>query len=81
MQFDDNKQGKLVIDMFARDKLFMRVASAIVTGRSKYNFPLVMTPEIVIEMKDDIPTLVVKAKSIDITEETLRKGVYGVPAI
>lgn len=80
LQFDDKNQGKLVIDMLARDKFFMRVASALVTGRSKYYFPLVMTPEISIEMKADVPTLVVKAKDIDITEDTLRNGIYGVPS-
>lgn len=80
LQFDDKNQGKLVIDMFARDKFFMRVASALVTGRSKYYFPLVMTPQIDIEMKGDVPTLVVKAKDIDITEDTLRNGIYGVPS-
>jgi hypothetical protein len=80
LKFDDNKQGKIVIDMLARDKFFMRAAQAIVTGRGKYYFPLVMTPEITIQMRKDIPTLVVKVKNIDTSDETLRNGIFGVPS-
>lgn len=80
LKLDDKNQGKLVIDLLARDKFFMRVASAIVTGRGKYYFPLVVKPDINIVMKKHIPTLVVKIKDIDTSDETLRNGIYGVPS-
>ena len=39
-----------------------------------------MTPEISFEIREDIPTLVVKIKDVDMTDETLENGMYGVPS-
>jgi hypothetical protein len=78
--FDDKNQGKIVMDLFAKDKFFMRTITGIVTGRQKFFFPVVMIPEISIVMKDDIPTLVVKIKDVDMSDKTLENGAYGVPS-
>ncbi|MGK0367818.1 MAG: hypothetical protein ACI9QD_000957, partial [Thermoproteota archaeon] len=112
VQFDDNKQGKIIIDLYAREKFWLRMAETIFTGRSKYYFPAVAIPRFAFEMNKyyrvvDIttkverliksgvkkeatekviaspelyPTFQVYIDSMDITEETLNNGAYGVPS-
>jgi hypothetical protein len=78
--FDDEAQGKLVLDLLAREKFFKRMLMAIGTGRSKYYFPGVLIPEFSIVNKNKIPHLVLRIKDIDITDETLMNGAYGLPS-
>jgi hypothetical protein len=75
--FDNDEQGKLVLDLLAREKFFKRMLMAIGTGRSKYFFPGVLIPEFSIVNKNKIPHLVVKIKDVDITDDTLMNGAYG----
>ncbi|MBT7608892.1 MAG: hypothetical protein HN576_03995 [Bacteriovoracaceae bacterium] len=78
--FDDENQGKIIMDLYARDKFWMRAITGIVTGRQKFFFPIVMIPEISFVIKDKIPTLVVKIKDVDMSDKTLDNGIYGVPS-
>ena len=71
-------QGKVVIDILVKPNFFQSLGLAIATFRSKLYFPLILVPEIVVEMKNNIPNLIIKIKDIDMTEETLRNGLYGV---
>lgn len=77
---DDNsgEQGKLVMDILIQPNFFQKLGLAITTFRSKFYFPLIIMPEISLEMKNNIPSLVFKVKDIDMSEETLRKGLHGV---
>jgi hypothetical protein len=78
--FDDEFQGKLVLDLLAREKFFKRMLMTVATGRSKYFFPGVLIPEFSMVLKKNIPHLVVKIKDIDISDETLMDGAYGIPS-
>jgi hypothetical protein len=80
LMFDDKEQGKMVIDLYARDKFLTRTLTGVVTGRQKFYFPIVMTPEIGFVVKDEIPTLVVKIKDVDMSDDTFKNGMYGVPS-
>jgi hypothetical protein len=71
-------QGKIVLDILIKPNFFQSIGLAIATLRSKLYFPLIITPEISLKMKKNIPTLIFKVKDIDMTEDTLRKGLYGV---
>lgn len=71
-------QGKIVLDILIKPNFFQSLGLAIATFRTKFYFPLVISPEIFLEMKNNMPTLVFKVKDIDMTEETLRRGLFGV---
>ncbi len=72
------QQGKVVVDIMIKPKFFMSLGLAIATLKTKLYFPIIIVPELDFEMKNNIPQLVIKVKDIDMTEETLRKGLYGV---
>ncbi len=74
----EEQQGKIVVDIMVKPKFFQSIGLAIATFRTKLYFPLILVPELSVKMKNNIPTLVVKVKDIDMTEETLRNGLYGV---
>jgi hypothetical protein len=74
----EEQQGKIVVDIMVKPKFFQSIGLAIATFRTKLYFPLILVPELTVIMKNNIPTLVVKVKDIDMTEETLRNGLYGV---
>jgi hypothetical protein len=78
--FDDKNQGKIVMDFFAKDKFLTRTLTGVITGRQKFFFPIIMTPEISFKIKNEIPTLLVKIKDVDISDQTLENGMYGVPS-
>jgi hypothetical protein len=71
-------QGKIVLDILIKPNFFQSLGMAIATFRTKLYFPLIITPEISFELDGKTPTVVFKVKDIDMTEETLRKGLYGV---
>ena len=77
---DDNSgsQGKIVMDILIKPNFFQSLGMAIATFRSRIYFPLIIIPEVTIEMKGNTPHLVFKVKDIDMTEETLRQGIHGV---
>jgi hypothetical protein len=75
---DQANQGKVVVDILVKPNFFLSLGMAIATFRSKLYFPLILIPEIVVEMKNNIPNLVIKIKDIEMSEETLRKGLHGV---
>ena len=75
---DQADQGKVVVDILVKPNFFLSLGLAIATFRSKLYFPLILIPEIVVEMNNNIPNLVIKIKDIDMSEETLRKGLHGV---
>ncbi len=77
---DDNSgsQGKIVMDILIKPNFFKSLGMAIATFRSRLYFPLIIIPEVSIEMKGNTPQMVFKVKDIDMTEETLRKGLHGV---
>jgi hypothetical protein len=74
----EETQGKIVVDIMIKPKFFQSIGLAIATFRTKLYFPLILVPELKVIMKNNIPTLVIKVKDIDMTEETLRHGLYGV---
>ena len=74
----DENQGKIVVDIMVKPRFFQSIGLAIATFRTKLYFPLILVPELTVEMKNNIPTLVIKIKDIDMSEETLRNGLYGV---
>jgi len=78
LMLDDTNQGKVVVDILAREKFFKRMLMTVGIGRGKINFPCVIIPEITVKMIDDIPNLIIKIKDVDLAEETLRNGIYGV---
>ena len=71
-------QGKVAIDIMIKPNFFQKVGLAITTFKSKLYFPLIITPMITTEMIDGVPSLVIKVSDIDMSEETLRQGLYGI---
>ena len=71
-------QGKIAIDILIKPNFFQKIGLAITTFKTKLYFPLIVTPQISTVLKDGIPNLIIKVSDIDMSEETLRKGLYGI---
>jgi hypothetical protein len=75
---NSNSQGKIVMDILVKPNFFQSFGMAVATFRTKLYFPLIIIPEISLEMKNNTPSLVFKVKDIDMSEDTLRQGLHGV---
>jgi hypothetical protein len=73
-----SEQGKIVVDVLVQPRFFQKLGLSLLTFKKKIYFPLVITPEVGFEVIHSIPHLVVKVKDFDLTEETLKFGIYGV---
>jgi hypothetical protein len=71
-------QGKIAIDIMIQPKFFQKIGLAIATFKTKLYFPLIISPKISTELINGIPHLVIQVNDIDMTEETLRQGLYGI---
>ncbi len=72
------QQGRLVVDIMVKPRFFQAVGLAVATFRTKLYFPLVIVPELKVEEVAGVPNLVVRVADIDLSEETLRRGIDGV---
>jgi len=78
MIFDDDDQGKVVMDLLVKKYKLEKILAAVFTGRTKYYFPLIMKPTIVIEEIEGVPTLVIILDKLLLDKKTLQKGRYGI---
>jgi hypothetical protein len=78
LEDEHSPQGKIAIDIMIKPNFFQKIGLAIATFKTKLYFPLVITPSITTEIINGMPNLVIKVSDIDMSEETLRKGLYGI---
>jgi hypothetical protein len=76
----EEKQGRVVIDLEVKPGFFPSLALALATLKRKLRFPVVIRPQWSIEETAEGPELSLKIADFDLSEETLRNGIDGVPS-
>ena len=76
----EEKQGRVVIDLEVKPGFFPSMALALTTLKRKLRFPVVIHPEWSIIETAEGPELSLKIRDFDLSDETLRNGIDGVPS-
>ncbi len=76
----EEKLGRVVIDLEVKPGFFPSIALALATLKRKLQFPVVIRPEWVIVESDEGPELSLRIRDFDLSDETLRNGIDGVPS-
>jgi hypothetical protein len=76
----EEKFGRLVVDLEVKPSFFPSIGLMLATLKRKLRFPVVIRPEISVVDGEGGPELSLKIQDFDLSEETLRNGVDGVPS-
>ncbi len=76
----EEKQGRVVIDLEVKPGFFPSIALALATLKRKLQFPVVIRPEWTLVETGEGPELSLRIRDFDLSDETLRNGIDGVPS-
>lgn len=77
----DQTFGRFVVDLEVKPGFFGTLGLAIATFKKKLYFPLVVIPELkIVKGEDGVPALSLTVRDFDLSDETLRNGIDGVPS-